>query len=241
MSATRETVKLWIEDAAKLGDVDSYSAKRTHKRYACHWEVEMKLGPAVHRVIVRDVSDAGVGIISPVEVGAGRSVSIRRHADESWVEARIMHATQTIGRFKLGAIIQFDESGSRPRRPDEVRQVAESYLALARLKLTRGDTAAAELLVRECVEIRRKTLGAEHWLTALAESALGECLVAMGRFAGAEPLLLTSYPKARAHLEADDERIKTAFERVIQLYEAMEEPERAEAFRKQCAADETSS
>lgn len=231
MSEAREIVSRWVEEAAALGDVDSYSAKRAAKRYSCQWTVEMKVGHAEHRVMVRDVSDTGIGIISPVEIGAGRSVSLRRQHDEPWLEARVMHSTLTVGRYKLGVIIQFEDSGTRPMRGDETPQLAESLIVLSRLKLSRGDAAAAELLVRECLTIRQNALPPGHWITAMAQSVLGECLMAVGRYAGAEPLLLESYPNIKKGLGPEDERALTALSRIVQLYEAWGKPEQADEYR----------
>ncbi len=232
MSNVRETVERWVKDAAALGDVDSYSAKRAAKRYACHWNVDMKVGHVVHRVTIRDVSDNGIGIVSPVDIGTGRSVSLKRDNDDSWIEARVMHSTLTVGRFKLGALIQFEDKAPREMRGDETPQLAQSLIALARLKITRGNPAAAEMLVRECVEIRRKALPQGHWLTAAAQSVLGECLVVLGRHAGAETLLLEAYDQIKAALGAEDERAHAAVDRIINLYETWDKPDKVEEYRR---------
>ncbi|MEE9294954.1 MAG: tetratricopeptide repeat protein [Phycisphaerae bacterium] len=230
MSTPRDIVNKWLEEAAALGDVDSYSAKRTAKRYSCYWDMEMRVGHAAHRITVRDISDSGVGIISPVEVGAGRTIELRRTQEEPWIEARIMHATLTVGRYKLGALIQFEETVTRPRQPGETKQLAQSLIALARLKISRGDASAAEMLVRECLEIREKALGKDHWTTGIAQSVLGECLIVMGRYDGAEPLLLEAHPIIKEGLGEDDDRTRAALERIVQLYQAWGKPEKAEEY-----------
>ena len=51
----------------------------------------------------------------------------------------------------------------------------------------------AEPLLREGLDIRRATLSADDWRVAYAQSTLGGCLVVLGRFAEAEPLLVPSY------------------------------------------------
>ncbi len=235
MSTSRDVISKWVAEAAALGDVDSYSAKRSAKRFACHWNVQMKVGHAVHLVNIRDVSDHGVGVISPVEVGAGRTIELRREDAEPWVAVRVMHSTLTVGRYKLGAIIQFEGDGSRQLRGDETPQLAESLLAMAKLKLSRGDAAAAEMLIRECLEIRENALGATHWLTAIAKSLLGECLIILGRHAGAESLLVDSYPDIEAGLGGDDDRTRAALTRIIYLYETWGQPEKADEYRERAS------
>jgi tetratricopeptide repeat protein/PilZ domain-containing protein len=231
MMSTQEIVNRWLEEAAALGDEDSYSAKRTAKRFSCYWEIDMKVGHATHRVTARDVSSSGVGIISPVEVGSGRTVELRREPEDPWVRARIVHSTQTVGRYKLGAIIQFDSQGPRERSADDTPRLAESLIALANLKLSRGDGPAAEILLRDCYETRKQSLGETHWLTAVAQSLLGECLITMERYAGAESLLLESYVHLKNAQGADHENSVVSLERIVQLYEAWGKPDKADEYR----------
>ena len=58
---------------------------------------------------------------------------------------------------------------------------------------TRGRTAQADTLLREALAIRTAKLGAEHPGTAETTRALGENLVALGRYAEAESLLVASH------------------------------------------------
>ena len=60
---------------------------------------------------------------------------------------------------------------------------------------------------------------------AVARSTLGLCLTEAGRYAEAEPLLTESYETLRATHGADDDRVETARERVVQLYDAWGRPE----------------
>jgi predicted Ser/Thr protein kinase/tetratricopeptide (TPR) repeat protein len=66
-------------------------------------------------------------------------------------------------------------------------------LLLGELLLGTGDAAAAEPLLHEAVALRRATAGASHRMTAIAESALGACLVRLGRQDDAAPMLRRSY------------------------------------------------
>lgn len=64
------------------------------------------------------------------------------------------------------------------------------YKGLSLVKTGRGDDG--EALVREAYEIRRKSLPPEHFWFAIAESALGECLMLRNKSGEAAPLLRES-------------------------------------------------
>jgi tetratricopeptide (TPR) repeat protein len=65
--------------------------------------------------------------------------------------------------------------------------------SLAKLRLQRGDAAAAEPLFREALELQRAALSSEHWQTAQTQGQLGRCLIQLGRFDEAEALLTDSH------------------------------------------------
>ncbi len=65
--------------------------------------------------------------------------------------------------------------------------------SLAKLRLQRGDAAAAEPIFREALELRRATLSATHWQTAQTQGQLGRCLVQLQRFDEADDLLRGSH------------------------------------------------
>ena len=52
-----------------------------------------------------------------------------------------------------------------------------------------GRAAEAEPFLQQALEIRRKNLKAGDWGIAVAESALGACFTALGRYEEAEKLL----------------------------------------------------
>ncbi len=87
-----------------------------------------------------------------------------------------------------------------------------------------GRSSEAETLLREAVKIRRKNLPADHFLTALAESALGECLVTEKRYAEAEPVLTQSYNNLRNSQGNQNPRTNLARERLARLYQDRKEP-----------------
>jgi hypothetical protein len=83
-------------------------------------------------------------------------------------------------------------------------------------------------LLRECLAIRERRLPRDDWMRANAESTLGECLTALGRFEEAEPLVAQSYPRIAAVLGADHVRAEIARGRIRALYRAWGRPEPAD-------------
>lgn len=245
MGTARDTVRKWVDEAAASGEADAYTAKRGEARYDCRWQIDMRLHGLVHKVITRDVSDNGVGLLSEQEVRAGEYIELRRDANEPWIEARVMHSTQTVGRWKVGTLIQLKEEEGEDdhRRGDESPQLAESLLALARMMIGRGNHTGAEAMVRECLEIRKKALPPEHWLIACAQAALGRCMVGRQRFEDAEELLAHAYRVISAAVGDDHERTTDARDAILELYEAWGTPEKAQAFLDEVnpepTADET--
>jgi serine/threonine-protein kinase len=90
------------------------------------------------------------------------------------------------------------------------------------------------------VAVLRQTLPAQHWRVALTESALGDCLAALGRFEEAEPLLVRSPPRIEAVLGQSDRRTHAALRRIINLYEAWDRPEKAAEYRALLPIDKDS-
>lgn len=92
-------------------------------------------------------------------------------------------------------------------------------------------TAEAEKLLREAVRIRAQYTPETHFLRATANGALGEFLTMQKRFAEAEPLLLNSYESLKKSQSANSPRIKTALQRLVDLYEKWQKPDLAAKYR----------
>jgi serine/threonine-protein kinase len=109
-------------------------------------------------------------------------------------------------------------------------QVANSRKNLAALLLEEGETeAAGELLEKALATLRRKK-PAGDWTIADAESIWGSFLVAGGRYAAAEPLLLAAYRTIRSAKGDDNVATADARRRVLALYQAWGQEEKAAAF-----------
>ncbi len=89
-----------------------------------------------------------------------------------------------------------------------------------------GRLSEGEKLLREAVEIRRKSLPKEHFWVALAESALGEVLMLEKRYEEAELLLSESSESLKRSQGAENPRTILAQNRLNQLYEIWKKSER---------------
>jgi tetratricopeptide (TPR) repeat protein len=106
-------------------------------------------------------------------------------------------------------------------------------LTIQGLSLNRlGRTADAEKVLREAVKLRMELLPRGHFFTALAQSALGECLVRQRRFGEAESLLLQSYNDLLRSQGPDNPRTNLAKNRARELYIAWKRPNEAARFRQ---------
>ena len=78
--------------------------------------------------------------------------------------------------------------------------------------------------LRECIEIRKKLLPADHWLLPNTASNLGEAIAGQGGFSEAEPMLLDAFETLRIRADAipathRQARIREAVQRIITLYQ----------------------
>ena len=89
-----------------------------------------------------------------------------------------------------------------------------------------GKAAEAEANAREALAIFRAKQP-PTWRTADAESVLGGCLAAQGRFEEAEPLLLESYPLLQKDKGDGAKHAAEARQRIADLYKAWGKPEKS--------------
>ncbi len=101
---------------------------------------------------------------------------------------------------------------------------------LAATLLAQGRPAEAEPLSRDVAGRAVATWPAGHWRIADASSVLGGCLVALGRYAEAEPLLVNSLQTIR-EIKGDTSRYaRNARERILILYYAWGKAEEARRY-----------
>ncbi|HUX66858.1 MAG TPA: serine/threonine-protein kinase [Terriglobales bacterium] len=90
----------------------------------------------------------------------------------------------------------------------------------------------AEPLLRAALAADQKALKPGAWDIAEAQSELGACLLAQGRYAAAEPLLAGSFPTLRAKLGAHDPvKVTRALGRIVELYQRWGKPRQAARYR----------
>jgi non-specific serine/threonine protein kinase/serine/threonine-protein kinase len=99
-----------------------------------------------------------------------------------------------------------------------------------------GDPKRAEGLLRESLAIYAKALPSGHWRVATTETLLASCLVAQGRFAEADRLLLAAFPIVEKQFGPNDQRVKAVLERVVHLYEAWGKTDEAAEWRARLGA-----
>jgi tetratricopeptide (TPR) repeat protein len=121
----------------------------------------------------------------------------------------------------------------KPGTGDEGTLITMNHLASAYLDLK--DDAKAEKLLRECLELREK-YSPGKWQQFLTMSQLGAALAGQAKRAEAEPLLLTGYQGLRDR-EAQvpgalRKIIAEAGSRIVALYDAWGQPEKAAQWRE---------
>jgi tetratricopeptide (TPR) repeat protein len=102
--------------------------------------------------------------------------------------------------------------------------------------LLEGKPAEAELKLRECLAIRRKS-EPNDWTTFDTQSLLGQALSEQGKYTEAEPLLRSGYEGLKQHRDAipphAKPRLTKALKRLVQLYEAWGKDAEAARWRKE--------
>ena len=129
---------------------------------------------------------------------------------------------------------------ARPALGDDHQLVGIYSLNLATVHLARKEARLAEPLAREGLRIRlrapgflpsrRRTVLEDDWSLGAIKSLLGASLLAQARYSEAEALLL----EARRDLEAPgapDREASATLRRLIELYDAWGDPDRAAAYR----------
>jgi non-specific serine/threonine protein kinase/serine/threonine-protein kinase len=134
----------------------------------------------------------------------------------------------------LALVYDFLSAQRRQQGADPLR-LADVLVAVGRDFLKHAHHAEAERVLREGVTIRESKLP-DDWMTFDGKSLLGGSLLGQHRYAEAEPLLVQGYEgmKTREHTipPAGKVRLTEALERLVNLYEAWGQKEKAEAWRK---------
>ncbi len=100
--------------------------------------------------------------------------------------------------------------------------LSDSLCLLADLMILDGNAAGALPLYEESLEISRSSRGEDDWRTALIESAMGGCLMELGRIEASGPLLLRSAELLLVQQGKDAVETKAAERRLEQYRRAMD-------------------
>jgi tetratricopeptide (TPR) repeat protein len=114
-------------------------------------------------------------------------------------------------------------------------ETAETLAMLAGVLNRSGRASEAEARVRESVRIMRSVFGAEHVQTAFSELMLGENLAAQERFTEAEPIVLAASQILTAVHDESNFCPVYALDRVVALYDAWRQPDKAAPARAELA------
>jgi tetratricopeptide (TPR) repeat protein len=126
-----------------------------------------------------------------------------------------------------------------PSSPADASALAVRGAMLLSLK----QPAEAELKLRECLTIRRKTQP-DDWSTFDTESVLGEALTDQQKCQDAEPLLLSGYEGMKQRQDKipsqEKARLIEGLKRLVKLYESWDKKDKAMTWRKELEASGTS-
>ena len=100
--------------------------------------------------------------------------------------------------------------------------------------------ADAEELLRDCLRLREKAQP-DDWTTFHTKSMLGEALLAQKKHTDAEPLLIQGHDgmkkrEGKIPPQVRTVRLKEALERLVTLYDATGDKDRAATYRKELDA-----
>jgi serine/threonine protein kinase len=132
--------------------------------------------------------------------------------------------------------------------PPRHRDIGQTLTALGWALTREGKANDGEPLLREGLDICRTGYPLGHWVTAdaetqldwgaaTAESRLGGCLTAQGRFPEAEKLLRPAYKTLQGAPGAPPPRRIEALERIVHVYETWGKPDKAAEWRQKLAAE----
>ncbi len=95
--------------------------------------------------------------------------------------------------------------------------------------LKAGRIDEAETLFSYLVTTTERVLGENHRLMPVVRAHHGMCLVELGQYEEAEPLLLEAYPRLRPLPDPDT---KDTIRYLVKLYDAWGKPEKAAEYRE---------
>jgi eukaryotic-like serine/threonine-protein kinase len=161
----------------------------------------------------------------------------KKHPTLRWVGLQLFLAYGMAGEnAKLANLFQEQLPEARKALPKDSMQLAGLLAQVAMSLLEQKKWTEAEPLLRECLDIRAK-MQPDVWSTFNTKSMLGGALLGQKKYADAEPLLLAGYEgmkKREAQIPPQAKvRLTEAVQRLVQLYEALDNQDEAAKWRKE--------
>jgi hypothetical protein len=159
----------------------------------------------------------------------------RDHPDVQFMRENLAEGYGSLGRWAEAEAL-WRESLARRREvaPRDNRAISYDLVGLGTSLIEQGKWSEAESVLREGLAIREVEMP-DSWNRYNAVSRLGVALVGQAKYAGAESLLVQGYVGMKAReaqipLQARHWLTETG-ERIVQLYEAWGQPEKAAAWK----------
>jgi len=101
-------VAQWLAEALATGTTDHYTGKRRHPRTTWNAELQVRMLSGdrlgdVRYVTARDVSEGGLGFFCRTSIAPFTSIEVARNDRQAGVAAVVMHCTQSLGGYCIGA------------------------------------------------------------------------------------------------------------------------------------------
>jgi tetratricopeptide (TPR) repeat protein len=122
--------------------------------------------------------------------------------------------------------------GLRAKKAPKSGFTGNVLVRLGEVMLLKKHGTEAEALLRECLALRMEIMP-EDWRRFSAMSLLGGSLLAQGKYAEAEPMLLQGYEGLKQRAAATNKSNQAdAAGRIVRLYEATGQPDKAREWRE---------
>ncbi len=142
------------------------------------------------------------------------------------------------GKLSEAATLFREALALRRKLPADEQQLAATLAELTQTLLVQQKFTEAEPPARECLTLHEKKLPGD-WLTFNTRAMLGRSLLGQKKYAEAEPLLLSGYEGMKLREDKIPPnfkpRLKESLQRLVQLYEATEQPGKADDWKKKLA------
>ncbi|MCP4245523.1 MAG: serine/threonine protein kinase [bacterium] len=161
------------------------------------------------------------------------------------------HPTTMVDIKRLAGLLQhvseFDEADplfrealgyERQRHTEPHQATAAMAYRVGKVRLERGDPPGAEPFLRECLDVASATVPDAHRLMMNGRDALGECLLALGRYEESERLFRANHLILTQLIPPNAAATRRTRQRLIDLYEAWGKPEEAAKWRAKLPDDD---